>query len=465
MTVPFSDLQAIAPSSIIELFELEFNQKQHGVTDIYRFHAGSNLNANGAIVWAGNTYLRYPVEAEGFEYSGRGTLPRPKMRVSNLMGTITAILVGNPSAGIPGVQLEGAKVTRIRTLAKYIDAVNFPNNINPYGTPDSTAVFPPEIFYIDRGVSETRDIVEFEMAASFDLQGVRAPKRQCVNSICQWIYRSTECGYAGTEYFDADDQPAGTLAADVCGKRLSSCKVRFESIKRTGATTKNSNVMTVSNSTSLTVGMPVFGTGIPSGTTISAINSTISINLSASATVSTVATQTGTVSATASTMTVSAGSDLTAGASVSGTYIPTGTTISSISSNTVTLSQRPYWFTRQASYSWFIGPYLTLGTSPRITMTDVSSIVVGMRVFGSHGVDTTVTGVYPASGFYSAYITLSAPPASPAKPNSYTLTLYFIPASPSSATYTFNSPNSFVFRSVDGSLPFGSFPGVGTYFA
>jgi hypothetical protein len=202
--------------------------------------------------------------------------------------------------------------------------------------------------------------------------------------------------------------------------------------------------------------MPVFGSGIPSGTTVSAINSTISINLSASATVSTVVTQTGTVSTTASTMTVSAGSNLIAGANVSGTYIPTGTTISSISSNTVTLSQRPYWFTRQATYIWgMFGSTL----SPEISMTDVTNIVVGMRVFGSHGVNTTVSYVS------TNYIVLTVDPGAPARGSFYILDLYFIPASPSSATYTFNSPNSFVFRSVDGSLPFGSYPGVGGAYA
>ncbi|NBR22759.1 MAG: phage minor tail protein L [Micrococcales bacterium] len=472
MTVPFSDLQAIAPSTIIELFELQLNVLQHGVSDIYRFHAGTNLNANGAIVWGGNTYLRFPVDADGFEYSGKGTLPRPRIRVSNLMGTITALLLTLPSG------MEGAKVTRIRTLARYIDAVNFPGNVNPYGTPDSTAMFPPEIFYIDRRVSETRDVVEFELASAFDLQGVRAPKRQCISSICQWQYRqwnavtnsfdysrAAECSYTGTAYFDANDQPVTSPAADVCGKRLSSCKARFQSIPLTGSTTRNSNLMTVSNTSSLLVTMPVFGVGIPSGTTITAINSSTSITLSANATASTVATQTGTASATGSTLTVSSGSSLTVGASVSGTYIPSGTTISSISSNTVTLNQRPYWFTRQASFSWFGGPYLTLLSSPRITMTDVSNIVVGMRVFGSHSVDTTVTGVYPAYGFNSAYITLASPPAAPSRPSSYTLDLYFIPASPSSATYTFNTSPSFVFRSTEGSLPFGSFPGVGTYYS
>jgi lambda family phage minor tail protein L len=221
MAVPFSDLQAVAPSAIIELFVLELNTTQHGANETYRFHAGTSLNANGEVVWAGNNYLRFPVEADGFDYSGQGQLPRPKIRVSNILGTITAILLGLPSG------LERAKVTRIRTLARYLDAANFPGAVNPYGTPDPTAEFPREIYYIDRKSAETRDAVEFELAASFDLQGVRAPKRQCIASICQWRYRSAECGYTGTSYFDANDNPVGSSALDVCGKRLTSCEVRF----------------------------------------------------------------------------------------------------------------------------------------------------------------------------------------------------------------------------------------------
>lgn len=221
MTVPVSDLQAIAPSAIIELFELELNTLQHGVNETYRFHAGTNLDNNGELVWAGNAYLRFPIDADGFEYSGNGQLPRPKVRVSNILGTITALLLSLPSG------LEGAKFTRIRTLARYIDGANFPGGTNPYGTPDSTAEFPREIFYVDRKSIETRDVVEYELAAAFDLAGVRAPKRQCIGNICQWEYRSTECSYTGSNYFNENDQAVPTLAADVCGKKLSSCKARF----------------------------------------------------------------------------------------------------------------------------------------------------------------------------------------------------------------------------------------------
>jgi lambda family phage minor tail protein L len=216
-----SDLQGIAPSAIIELFELQINLLQHGADDTFRFHAGTNLNNNGNVVWAGNSYLQFPIEADGFTYEGKGTLPRPNIRCSNVMGTITALLLSLPDG------LSGAKVTRIRTLARYLDAVNFPGSVNPYGTPDPTAEFPREIYYVDRKSVETRDVVEFELAAAFDLAGVRAPKRQCISNICQWKYRSAECGYVGTSYFNENDQPVATLAADVCGKRLSSCKARF----------------------------------------------------------------------------------------------------------------------------------------------------------------------------------------------------------------------------------------------
>lgn len=207
MTVPVSALQAIAPSAIIELFVLELNTLQHGVTATYRFHAGTSLNANGELTWAGNAYMRFPIEADGFEYSGNGQLPRPKVRVSNIMGTITSLLLALPSG------LEGAKFTRIRTLARYIDAINFPGNVNPLGTPDPTASFPNEVFYVDRKVSESRDLVEFELAAAFDLQGIRAPKRQCISNICQWVYKSTECGYVG--------------ALATCDKKLDDCKQHF----------------------------------------------------------------------------------------------------------------------------------------------------------------------------------------------------------------------------------------------
>ena len=177
----FSEVQKINPSAIIELFTLQLDNSLHGSTTVYRFHSGSNLNANGQIVWDGDNYLRFPVEANGFAYQ-RGQLPRPKLIVSNALGTISAILL-DVNQTTAGNDLTGAIFTRIRTMARFLDAVNFPGNTNPFGTPDPTAEFKRQIFIVDRKAAENRDVVEFELAAALDLAGVKAPKRQCTRSL------------------------------------------------------------------------------------------------------------------------------------------------------------------------------------------------------------------------------------------------------------------------------------------
>ena len=175
-----SDLQNINPSAIIELFTLTPTAALHGSATTHRFHNGTSLKDNGEIVWAGDTYQRFPIKAEGFAYQ-RGQLPKPTLTVSNALGTITAILL-NVNETTTGNDLTGATFTRIRTQARFIDAVNFPSNVNPYGTPDPTAEYAREVFLIDRKSAENREVVVFELATASDMAGVRAPKRQCTRA-------------------------------------------------------------------------------------------------------------------------------------------------------------------------------------------------------------------------------------------------------------------------------------------
>lgn len=228
MAIPVSELQKINPSSIIELFELELDATLHGTSTTYRFHAGINAVGSGHqnIIWNGNQYTKLPIEVEGFEYKAdSGQLPRPTIQVANILGTITAILL-DVNTTTAGNDLTGAKFTRIRTLVRYIDNDNFDGD-NPFGTPDTTAEFPKEIYYVQRKVSENRDIVTFELGASFDLAGVRAPKRHCSQNLCPWIYKGSECGYSGSDFFNENDESVDDSADDVCGKKLSSCEARF----------------------------------------------------------------------------------------------------------------------------------------------------------------------------------------------------------------------------------------------
>ena len=217
MTYPIkitSELQKLAPNAIIELFQLDASIFGG---DIYYFHAGTN-ELTQSITWQGQEYIAYPIQITGFEISSGGQLPRPKMIVSNISGIITALALAYSD-------LLGSKMTRKRTMVKYLDEVNFEGGVNPDADP--TAEFPDDIYYIERKTSENKSVVEFELAASFDVQGVRLPRRQIIQNICPWKYRGAECAYTGTNYWNSNDLPVATLAQDVCGKRIASCELRF----------------------------------------------------------------------------------------------------------------------------------------------------------------------------------------------------------------------------------------------
>ena len=466
MTVPVSALQSTAPGAIIELYELQLNVLQHGVADTYRFHAGANLNLSGEVVWAGNSYMRFPIEADGFSYNGKGSLPRPTLRVANLTGVITALLLSLPNG------LEGAKVTRIRTLARYLDAANFPGGINPYGTPDPTAAFPAEIYYIDRKASENRDAVEFELAAAFDLASVRAPKRQCVN-LCQWVYRGVECSYSGTAYYNALDQTVGTLAEDVCGKTLDSCNLRFQQVSRAGTVTSGSNILTLDVATGLSAGDPVRGFGVPNGTTVSSVAGA-AVTMSANAVATTSVSRTGTLQTNRTQLVMSSVAGLAVGMFVSGPKIPSGTTIAGISGSTVTLGQAvrfadvltPVQTRTTSVYTSTFGI-----TASYVNPVDPSGIAVGQYVSGA-GVDielgVTITALITLGGPYRRLQLSQIVQGSP-KTNfgAYIESTYtfLTPQAQTLQTYTFTAPDrTYTFR-TDTTLPFGGFPSVGGFTA
>ena len=213
----YEELAKINPSAIIELFELRLESALHGSNDVYRFHAGSNADVTGNIVFNSQTYSRIPIKADGFEYTNTGTLPRPTLAISNLSSTISALLL-TVNATTAGNDLGAAEVRRIRTLKKYLDGES---------AADPNAQFPQEVWFIDRKSNETRDSVTFELASKFDLAGQKIPRRQIIANICQWKYRSSECSYTGTDYYDVNGNEVSTLAQDVCGKRVASCKLRF----------------------------------------------------------------------------------------------------------------------------------------------------------------------------------------------------------------------------------------------
>ena len=169
----YADLSVLAPSAIIELFELRLNNDLHGSSNITRWHNGCNAALTGGITWDGNLYSSFAIEADGFEKTSTGSLPRHTLTVANTDGLITALML-DVNDTTPYNDLTGAEVRRIRTLKKFLDGES---------AADPHAQWPSEIWYIDRKDTENREVVKFELASKFDLAGQYVPRRQIVANV------------------------------------------------------------------------------------------------------------------------------------------------------------------------------------------------------------------------------------------------------------------------------------------
>lgn len=169
---------------------------------IYRFHDGTTNN-NQPLVFNGLVYEAFPFKLEGFEIDGKGSLPRPKITLANVNGFISSMILQYDN-------FIGAKFIRTRVYARFLDAINFPNNKNPYGTPDPTAAYPDEVFFINRKVVENNQAVQFEIVTALELDNVKLPKRQIFANICFFDYRDDSCGYKGPPIADKNNKVFGS---------------------------------------------------------------------------------------------------------------------------------------------------------------------------------------------------------------------------------------------------------------
>ena len=182
MTIPVEQLQSLNGFTIIELFELKLIENIHyNPNDIttqvlYRFHNGTN-EINTEIRWDGNIYTPIACNAEGFETSSNTTMARPTLTFANVGGTITTILeIVNKFHTFN--DLQRAEVTRIRTLAQFLDDANFTDNNNPYGTADPTKELEKQEFLINKKVVENNQICSFELVNTIDFEDLQLPRLQ-----------------------------------------------------------------------------------------------------------------------------------------------------------------------------------------------------------------------------------------------------------------------------------------------
>ena len=210
-----ANLQSLTPDTLIELFEVS-DYNFNNPTETFRFCNYNGVSYRTDPTATPNVYQAIGCESEGFELSGQGPIPQPKITVSNVGRAVSDwlfVLKTNPN-----YRLEGAEVTRRITQRRFLE-----------GGGDESATareLPPAFFRVEQLSEETFKGVSFVLASPFDLDGATLPGRFALRT-CPFRYRGNDCGYTGAAMYDRVNRPVSEPHLDLCNKSLTACELRF----------------------------------------------------------------------------------------------------------------------------------------------------------------------------------------------------------------------------------------------
>ncbi|EJY5232546.1 phage minor tail protein L [Salmonella enterica] len=167
------------------------------------------------LTWQGRQYEPYPIQAQDFEMTGKGTSPRPNLVVFNMFGLVTGMAEDLQS-------IIGASVVRHQVYRKFLDAVNFVEG-NPDADPEQEAV---ARYSVEQLSELTTSTATFVLASPVETDGSVFPGRIMLAEICTFDYRGEECGYNGPPVADEFDKPTADPVKDKCSHCMKGCTMR-----------------------------------------------------------------------------------------------------------------------------------------------------------------------------------------------------------------------------------------------
>lgn len=216
MTLIATDIQGLVQDVVVTMFQIDATKVGEGLLCF-----SPTSNGGVPVVFGGVTYSALPITAEGFKWTGDGTLPRPTLSLAAKDLMFLSMVVNSGD-------LVGCPVTRLRTYAKYLDNGSSPN---------PQAMFLPENYVIERKSSQKRTLLQFELSVKMDQQGVMIPARQVLRDSCthrfrywannRWNYTGVTCPYTGSAMYEPNGNPTTDPTKAKCGKRLRDCKTHF----------------------------------------------------------------------------------------------------------------------------------------------------------------------------------------------------------------------------------------------
>ncbi len=139
------------------------------------------------VTFGGITYQKFPITHEYISENAEGQIDTLKVKVANVNRLIGAYLE----------EYDAFRGKEVRIKLVFYDRLDDPD------------AYLEDVYYVDE-VVVNEEVVEFTLSSKFDLLQETLPRRRFYRNFCQWKFKSTECGYTGTE--------------TSCNKTLQRCK-------------------------------------------------------------------------------------------------------------------------------------------------------------------------------------------------------------------------------------------------
>lgn len=232
----FTVTRRFAVGELVTLYQLDLTPIGGAV---YYFTNNVFPDERIQIKYDGNTYVYMPIAMESIDVNSDQGPPQPRLTIATSGGPVNSLVAQYND-------LRGAKVTRIRTFAEFLD--ERPNGaggveVNPFADPN--AYLPKDLFIVDRKVGANKTYAEFQLVAPTDQEGIELPLRVVSKRYCDLVYRINNgdgtftytgrhnpCPWGdlvgdGGRFYDINNQPCAA-AQDACSKTLKGCFLRFK---------------------------------------------------------------------------------------------------------------------------------------------------------------------------------------------------------------------------------------------
>lgn len=157
MTIKQEVQKSTVASPYIELFIIDGSAFG---APVFRFTSSSDYAISFGTF---GSFTPFPIKGEGWQATAEQP-PRPKLTISNVTKVVQPYLQQYGD-------MKRAKVTRIRTLAKFLDSGS---------SPDDSQHLPLEVYYIEQKTLHDKQQIQFTLTSAFDLPNVKLPAAQCL---------------------------------------------------------------------------------------------------------------------------------------------------------------------------------------------------------------------------------------------------------------------------------------------